>query len=267
MTAVIDARHSCWSYDDPRPFDEFTRGFLGAGLSAGARVWYIPGRVGDAVTDWLHAQAAASARPDTVRVVAPENAYAAVDPALQVDAWAAAADDALAAGFTGLRVVADVTDLVRTDEQREAFARYEWAIGRFLRTAPVRGVCAYDRRELGDRVVAGLACLHEVVHGGGVTFRLHSGPTPAVAVLDGEVDQTAEELFAAALGHTDLEPVGGEVTVDADGLRFIDHRSMLVLERYAQSRHLTAVVRTRLGTAARLAGLLDLSHVRVELGP
>jgi hypothetical protein len=97
-----------------------------------------------------------------------------------------------------------------------------------------------------------------------VTYRLHSGPTTAEAVLDGEVDQTA--LFAAALGHTDLEPVRGEVTVDAAGLRFIDHRSLLALERYAAERHLTAVVRTRLELAARLAGLLELSHVRVELG-
>jgi hypothetical protein len=265
VTAVIDARHSCWSYGDPRPFDEFTREFLGAGLSAGARVWYVPGRHGDAVTDWL-SEAAVSARPGTVRVVTPEVAYPDAEPALQVDAWTAAVRDALAAGFTGLRVVADVTDLVRTDERRASFARYEWVIGRFLRTGPVRGVCGYDRRELGDRVVAELACLHEVVHGGGVTFRLHAGPTPAVAVLDGEVDQTTAELFSAALGHTDLEPVDGEVTVDADGLRFIDHRSLLVLERYARSRHLTAVVRTRLGLAARLAGLLDLSHVRVEVG-
>jgi hypothetical protein len=58
----------------------------------------------------------------------------------------------------------------------------------------------------------------------------------------------------------------GDVTVDADGLRFIDHQSLLALERYAQARHLTAVVRTRPGLAARLAGLLELSRVRVELG-
>lgn len=96
-------------------------------------------------------------------------------------------------------------------------------------------------------------------------FHLRPGPTADTAVLDGDLDLSAEELFAVALRHTHLEPTGGEVTVDAHGLRFIDHRSLLALERYAASKQVTAVLRTRLSVAARVAALLNLAHVRVEV--
>nr|WP_296071296.1 MEDS domain-containing protein [uncultured Actinoplanes sp.] len=267
MTSAIEAGHACWSYDDLQPFDEYARDFLRTGLAAGERVWFVPGRRPGTTADWLRGVAAA-ARPGAVRITSVEDAYvgeAAVDPAGQVAFYRAETEDALAAGFTGLRVVADVTRMIRTDLQREAFARYEYVIGRYMRTAPMRAVCAYDRLELGDGAVAELACLHEVSQAAGVTFQLHPGATTAAAVLDGELDMSVEDLFSRALRHTDLAAADGEVTVDADGLRFIDHRSLLALQRYAEDSRMTAVLRTRLDTTARLADLLELSNVRVEI--
>ncbi|GIJ56548.1 MEDS domain-containing protein [Virgisporangium aurantiacum] len=260
----MTAAHVCWSYDELRAFDEFARGFLRAGLAAGERVWFVAGRRSGATGEWLRDVATTAPRADSARVVSCADAYpggAAIDPATQVETYVAATAEALAAGFTGLRVVADVTDLVRTGEQRAAFARYEYVIGRHLRTAPMRAVCAFDRLELGDRVVAELAVLHEASH----PFSLRSGSTPDAAILDGNLDLGAEELFATALGHTDLEPVDGVVTVDAAGLTFVDHRSLLALQRYAGSRGITVVVRTRLAIAARVAELLELPRVRVEV--
>jgi hypothetical protein len=99
----------------------------------------------------------------------------------------------------------------------------------------------------------------------GVTFRLHPGSAPDVAILDGDLDLGAEDLLATALGHTDLAPVDGTVTVDAERLTFIDHRSLVALQRYAEARAISALVRTRLGIAGRVAGLLDLHRVRVEV--
>jgi hypothetical protein len=260
--------HFCWSYDDVQPFDEYAREFLLAGLAKGERVWFVAGPRAGTTADWLRDVAATSSLPGAVRVTSAEAAYVggdAVDPAGQVALYAAATEDALAGGFTGLRVVADVTSMIRTDLQREAFARYEYVIGRYMRTAPMRAVCAYDRLELGDRAVAELACLHEGSQAPGVTFQLHPGATTASTVLDGELDMSVEELFTGALRHTDLEPADGEVTVDAGGLRFIDHRSLLALQRYAEEHRMTAVLRTRLDSTVRLADLLELSHVRVEI--
>src|SRR4051794_22007372 len=115
--------HACWSYDDYQPFDRYAGEFLHAGLSAGEQVWYVTGRPSGATADWLRGVGAAA------RVVSTADAYAgvrAIDPAAQVAAYAALTERALAAGFTGFRVAADVTPLVRSDEQRDAFARYEY---------------------------------------------------------------------------------------------------------------------------------------------
>ncbi|GAA4958241.1 STAS domain-containing protein [Actinoplanes utahensis] len=101
----------------------------------------------------------------------------------------------------------------------------------------------------------------------GVTFQLHPGPAPAGIVLDGELDMATEDLFAAALRRTGPPPAGGEVLVDAGGLRFIDHRSLTILRRFAEERGVTAVVRTRFGAAARIAALLDAPSLRVEVTP
>ncbi|WP_430785205.1 MEDS domain-containing protein [Actinoplanes sp. G11-F43] len=263
------AIHACWSYDDHGALDEYAREFLLAGHAAGERLWYVPGsRPGSTIAEWLGGLGRESARPHPVRILPWQGAYAAgqvIDPAEQIARYTAVTEAALADGFSGFRVVADVTALVGTPEQRDAFARYEYAIGRYMRIAPMRALCTYDRRELGDRVVDELACLHRTSPASAVTFHLHAGPTSDATTLDGELDMAGEDLLSDALRRTDLEPVGGEVTVDARGLRFIDHRSLIVLQRYAQARRMTAVVRTGLGSAARQAELLELPNVRVEL--
>jgi hypothetical protein len=258
MSPEIKAGHECWSYDDQRLFEAYARRRIDAGLAAGERVWYVPSRQ----------ESGAPPEGDAMRVIHLEEAYpgdAVVDPDGQIAAYTAATEDALAAGFTGLLVVADVTPLVRTGEQRDAFARYEYMIGRYMRDNPMSAVCAYDRAQLGGPAVAELACLHESSHAAGVTFQLHPGPTRAEAVLDGELDEPAGTLFASALGRTDLDRAGAEIVLDAAGLRFADHRSLLALQHYAESRRTTAVLRTPLGALARLAGLLELPHVRVEV--
>ncbi|MEU4690503.1 MEDS domain-containing protein [Actinoplanes sp. NPDC023714] len=260
--------HACWSYDDHDALDEYAKEFLRAGLAAGERIWYVPGPRSRTIAGWLDTAGPRSSLPDPVRIIARQDAYTAgqvIDPAEQIAAYTAVTEAALADGFTGFRVVADVTALVRTPEQRDAFARYEYAIGRYMRHAPMRALCTYDRRILGDRAVDELACLHETSHESGVTFQLHAGPTTGETVLDGELDLTGDDLFADALARTDLAPAGGEVTVDARGLRFIDHRALLTLQRYARARRMTAVVRTGLSSAGHLADLLELPDVRVEM--
>jgi hypothetical protein len=253
--------HECWSFNDQHLFDAYARDVVLGALAAGEWVWYVAGR---------HSRLTAESLPegDAMRVFSAEEVYRGqqvVDPAAQVAVYAAATRDAVAAGFTGLRVVADATDLVRTDEQRDAFARYEYLVGRYMRSAPMRALCAYDSRELGGPAVAELACLHESSRGADVTFQLHAGPTGAEAVLDGELDPMTEQLFTTALRHTDLASAGGRVVLDGTGLRFIDHRSLITLQRYAGSCRLTAVLRTRSRTVARLAGLLELPQVHVEV--
>lgn len=265
VTPTAVPEHTCWSFDDDQSFSSYAREFLGAGLGCGEQVWYAPGPRSGGITEWL--RDTAGGRDQSVQILDPEVAYPAdgvIDPVGQTAAYVAATEGALAAGFTGLRVVADATALVGTSERLDAFARYEYAIGRYMRIAPLRALCVFDRTALGDDAIAELACLHPSTNAAAVPFRMHAGATARVAVVHGELDIAAVDLFAAALRRADLRPARGEVVLHAEGLGFLGHHCLAVLQDYAEQRAVTVVLRTRLSTVPPMVGLLGLSRVRVE---
>lgn len=262
--------HVCWSYDDPAAFDSRAREFLAEGLAAGERVWYVASEPPGAVVERLRGVSVFEDgfRRGAARVVPVDSTYSGsgvVDPVAQVGVYASATGDALAAGYTGLRVLADATPLVRTSAQLDAFARYEHLIDRYMRTRPMSALCAYNRLELGDQAVAELACLHPVTNADEVLFQLYAcDPDDGCATLTGELDPSNHELFATALERADLRPVDGQLVLWAPRLRYVDHRSLLHLQDYARRRGATAVLRTSRSPATRLVELLDLADVRVE---
>ena len=275
MTGVIeDARglglhdHVCWAYDDPDDFRCRVREFLAEGLELGQRVWYVaPGDVETLTNDLRDLDGMDLAlRVGAAQVVSVDTAYpvgTVIEPAAQVQAFVTAATQALMAGFTGLRVAADTTPLVRTPGQLDAFARYECLVDRCIASQPLSGMCAYNREELGEEVIAQLACLHPNVNGGTTQFRLHAS-YHATASLNGELDMTTVDLLSLALQRADLQPSGGELVIDAAGLTYIDHRALLMLADHTRRAHATVVLRTAWPGAAPLVELLDLKEVRVE---
>jgi hypothetical protein len=72
---------------------------------------------------------------------------------------AAATEQALADGFGGLAVSADATELVRRPVQRDALARCEFLVDRYMASHPLSALCGYGL-ELGNDTVAELAVLH-----------------------------------------------------------------------------------------------------------
>jgi hypothetical protein len=260
MTLAVD--HVCWAYDDLTEFQAYAAQFLSVGAAAGEFTWYV----GAAVTPEISAVLGGSGRFVDVTEAYP--AGAVIEPEAQVAAYAAATEAVLAAGYTGLRVAAEVGGLVGSPAQLDAFARYEFAIGRYMMRSPMRAVCGYDRGVLGD-AVAEVACLHPRSNPGSAPFHLHpAGPERGDVFLDGELDAYSEELLASALRRSESGHPGGagrSFVVHADGLRFVDHRSLLLLEQFAARRHATAVLRTPRKGIARLAGLLELERVRVEV--
>jgi anti-anti-sigma regulatory factor len=261
--------HVCWAYDDPAVFHERARGFLADGLAAGLRVRYAATGHPDAAVERLgHVDGLPEAlRRGAVLVVPLDRAYpgdGVLDPTAQVREYASATEEALAGGYAGLRVIADATALVRTPEQRDAFARYEHLVDRYMRTRPMTAMCAYDLRVLGAPAVAELACLHPEAGPGQVPFRLYARHTADGGVaLAGDLDADDDELFAATLERVDPGPVGGQLVVDGSDLRFIDHRCLLRLHEHAGRRDTTVVLRTSWSAAARLVTLLDLSRIKV----
>lgn len=262
--------HVCLGFRARGEFVAHAQDFLAEGLTAGARVLYVA-RGDEAV---LTGQLRADERCDqglergAVQVASVDAAYPSgtvVDPAGQVEHYAAATSEALAAGFTGLRVAADVTSLVRTPAQVDAFARYEHLVDHYMAGHPMSAMCAYDAGELGDEVVAQLACMHPAAHAGGSPFHLHGHTADgSAAALDGELGPESRRLWPQALERAGLRSEDGMTTIDATGLDFVDHRSLMALAGYAERHATTVVLRTRLSTPARIIELLELPGVRVE---
>ena len=96
-------------------------------------------------------------------------------------------------------------------------------------------MCVCDGTILGPDAVAEITSIHAVTPGVSPPFRLHA-TTGADFAVEGEVDPFTAPLLGrvlAAVGDTDRH---GELVIDARGLEFIEHCSLLTLERYA-SRH------------------------------
>jgi anti-anti-sigma regulatory factor len=263
--------HVCWRYDTPNEFHERAKEFLVDGLSTGQRVLYIG--LGDARS--LAARLSEIKRLEralatgVAQVASAEETYPTgkmLDPARQVRIYAGLTDRAVAAGFTGLRVAADATPLARTSEQLDVLARYEHHIDHYMAGHPLAAMCAYDRAELGDDTIAQTACMHPSVSPGASGFRLHATDRPGcAAAVAGELDMVSAELWPLALRRAGLRARGDrELVLDAAGLEFIDHRSLLTLAEYARERAVTVVLRGAPHSAVRLVELLDVTNVCTE---
>jgi len=262
--------HVCRGYRGRGEFVAHAQEFLAEGLAAGERVLYVAPGDEAALAGRLRegGRCGEGLERGAVQVASVDTAYptgAVVDPAGQVELYAAATSEALAAGFTGLRVAADATSLVRTPAQVAAFARYEHLVDHYMAGHPMSAMCGYDVAELGGEVVAQLACMHPHAHAGATPFHLHGHVRDgAAAALDGELDPESRELWPLALERAGLRATAGTIAIDAAGLDFADHRSLAALAGYAERHDTTVVLRTRLSTPARLVELLDLAGVRVE---
>ncbi|PWW62737.1 MEDS domain-containing protein [Actinokineospora spheciospongiae] len=264
--------HACWRYRDPVEFRTHARDFLADGLRLGLRPMYVV-----AADDAAPAvgELRRSARLDRaldegdLRITPLDSAYAddaVIEPGEQVDRYAAATDEAVAAGFAGLRVAAEVTPLVRTAPQAAAFTRYEHLVDRYMTARPFSALCGYDQRVLGEDTITRLAVMHPHANSDTAGFRLHGSPLPGcAAALGGQLDLLGAEHLGSALDRADLPVHDATITLDATGLEFVDHRSLITLAEHAGSRGATLVLRTAHRGAARITDLLGLDGVRVEL--
>ncbi|MGH2927556.1 MAG: MEDS domain-containing protein, partial [Solirubrobacteraceae bacterium] len=188
-----------------------------------------------------------------------------VEPRASVKQQTAAAERAVARGFTGLRAIVDVTAVARTREQRDAMARFEYLIDRKLSVLAWSALCAYDAHALGNDGIAELACLHPFVNAGSTQFQLYADDDSKL-VISGELDIACEELFVRALDRTMSLLERTEVIVECQGLTFADHRSLLALDAAARRRRTTIELRSPSGLVRRLAELLDMKHLRLADG-
>jgi anti-anti-sigma regulatory factor len=261
--------HLCWAYDDSAVFRDRAVEFVTQAVAEGYRVFAV------ADDEFARAHLAGfeaiqeAIRQGAVRIDSITQRYTAggvIDAERQVEIYAEATESALAEGYTGLRAVADVTRLVRSPEQLDAFARYESLVDRYMADQPFSALCAYNRTELGEDVIAQIACLHPKASAGATPFHLHAPRDGKAGELElsGELDMVSREVFPLALDRADSRATESELVIDATGLRFLDHNSMLAISALAERREATIVLRTSGLMPARLIEVLGLRNVRVE---
>lgn len=267
--------HLCWAYRGKADWANHAVEFSADGVAAGQCVKLI----GDASTEDLRSGLAERVRSaadghvpagDLVEVC-DLTKYHRFDSDGIVDAQAtmvahhAALDDALAAGYAGLRFVVEETPIARTEAQRAAAVRMEFLGDRASNSLPVGSMCGYDVEELGLDAVAEIACVHPYINRGAAPFRLYAVDDADFGLAGTVDDVTAEGLFRTTLERTD-QPSGPEVIVDARQAEFLADRALAELDAYAARMGRTAVVRTSTSTLPSPAARTALSCLTIDTG-
>lgn len=230
------ADHVCWVYDDPRDLDTAAAQFLEGGLARGERLMVV----GDGMIETLHQDTLPFGGTDALlatgalQILDLDTAYVGATqfaPEQQLAFYDAATRQALADGFTGLRVAAEVSALAAAPESRAALVRWEHLVDDLMvRGTGFTAMCAY-RADLGREVLAEVTSVHPLVRGpeGLPAFQVFHDADRVV--LTGSVDTFSAPLLARVLADS---PAARPSTVlDLGRLDFVDVAGCRVLARWA----------------------------------
>jgi hypothetical protein len=162
--------HVCLCYEDDEGLRDAAVEFLGDGRRRGERMMYVGAEQVPALRDHLAAledrdsmlgdgSLLVLSLPSIYRLGRP------IDPAAQIEIYLDAIDEALADGYSGLRVVADVTALVTVPAVRDAHVHWEGFADDVIAERQMSVMCCYDRRALPKAVITDIADAHPAVCG------------------------------------------------------------------------------------------------------
>jgi len=221
--------HACWGYSDERERADAAASWLAEGRRLGQRALYVADLPRDRLIDEIRAvPLAASSLVAGALVVFPSfvlyDLSAPIDPPAQLQVYADAVEDALSAGYTGLRVAADITPLVADPARRPAHLRWEQYAEHYIAEHPLAPMCLFDTRRVSE--IDAIVCAHPLQGPREPSFALYGGGA-TTAALAGEVDALVAETLGEALSalpETDTE-------IDVSGLAFVDGRAAWTLQR------------------------------------
>jgi anti-anti-sigma factor len=260
--------HVSWAYDDLDGLREACADTFAEGAARGEQLVYIGDRGHEELRDDLSALESRDALLENgrLRLHSVAELYPAtgrLEPQAQVETFRVEAERALRDGFTGLRVVGDVTEIVADPDQQADFLDYELALEDLYAASPVVGICAIDR----SRVEEGwreLSALHRVQHASGhqPTFALTC--SSGVVRLFGELDASSSAEFARLLDAV-LASTSGALEVNLDALDFIDVGASRVLA--GAHEEMSGAERELLLTGVRRPAALPLAAFNLHAGP
>jgi anti-anti-sigma regulatory factor len=226
--------HACWGYRTDAERAQIVCAWLEGGLSLGQRAAYVA----DATAEQLAAELmaisdAADALATGALVVIPSTALydlsQPINPEAQLAIYAGAVDEALAAGYRGLRVAADITPLVRDTTRRPAHLRWEQHADRYIAEHPLAPLCLYDTREIRD--IDAIMCVHHLQGPEPSAFSYY-GAGGATASLEGELDSCVAEVMHQVLSAMPVH----DHTIDVERLAFVDAGAAWALQDVLKRR-------------------------------
>jgi anti-anti-sigma regulatory factor len=226
--------HACWAYETHSERAAAAVAWLADGLALGQRAMYIA----DAPAEVLISELAdLSDRDEAIArgalVVAETRSNydlsAPIDANVQLAVYNSAVERAIADGYSGLRVAADITLLVEDPARRQAHLHWEQCADRYMTEQPLAPLCLYDRRRVGG--FQAVEHVHPLAGPDMLPFSLY-GVGRTRSALDGEVDALIVEPFTEAM--TTLPD--DDDTIVFSGLRFVDAHAAWVLHQTLERR-------------------------------
>lgn len=247
--------HACWGFDRPGEFFAAAAEFLEDGLRHGQRLAYVGSEPIDEQRERLAPLGEVGQMVDSgmLQLFELQHLYRVgepVNPKAQMAIYLRATEAAQAEGYTGLRVAAQVTDLVRTPQTWEAHLRWESKADQLLAPRSLSALCGYRRDAVPPPLLADLSALHPAANAAPAEAPFHLFGEGDELALSGEIDlfssETLERVLDLAAGND--EPA----SLNLEALEFIDHHGIEVLaSRGCRARNAPAVV-------DRLCELLEL---------
>jgi hypothetical protein len=243
--------HIGWAFSGPAQFAELAGWFLAEGAGLGELLMFVadePDR--HPLTGLERAWDSGS-----LRVASTADVYGS---SRIVDAWhqratfATVLAEALAGGYTGIRVAADNTSLVSTPERCEAWLRWENVADRFMSENPVTGLCAFDRELVEVDTLRHVTMLHPLSSADCPIPQYRLFADGGALHIEGDVDSSAVGALSRALRSL---PPGTGVVIDLAAATLASRRVMAALGSLAEAgvdvtiRGEPAAIAPRLGAA------------------
>ncbi len=259
--------HICWVFgEDDAGFDRAVRRFLAGGVDRGERLLCVGERViaTTALDADGFADAAALIAGGALRTLTTAQAYGSAGafvPGAQRAWYEDATREAIADGYTGLRVVADVSPLASDPVNRSLLLEWEQlADGYIAEGGGFTAMCAYSDT-LTEDVLTDAASAHPLADASVVPpFRVFFDG--GHVVLSGSVDTFGADRLARMLASS---PVAGPGAVlDLALVDFVDVAASRVIARWAQGLAARAVPVELRGASPllrRMWQVLDLTRL------
>jgi hypothetical protein len=229
--------HACVSYASDAERSDAVASWLIDGVGIGQRAMYVGDGTVDELCGHLHGFPDLESAVESGRLVVASASHlydigTPIQPDSQLAMYDAAVSRAIADGYQGLRVAADITPLVINEGLRASHLHWEQVADRYITGHPLAPLCMYDTRRIPS--LAAIAAAHPLQGPTEPVFVVF-GLAPAAAAMEGEVDACVADVLADVLRGLPTT----DRRLDIERVAFVDARSAAVIHDEVQRRYAT----------------------------